>query len=158
MVTLSSGVVIKSKPLPAGYTVNVSRKWNSKEPKPPVEFIESIGRDEANPDNPDYIKAHQEWQTEFALAMFNLGMVLGIEIVEIPDGVPTKESVEFAGILELLGELPQTDIQKTVLWIELVAAPTADDVRVIVSILGEQGGATEAGVAAETKTFRRKSK
>lgn len=158
MVTLSSGVKVKSKLLPPGYAVKLNREWIAKEPKPPIEFIENIGREEANPDNPDFIAAHQDWQSKFALAMFNLGMVLGLEVTEIPDGVPAEDGAEFLALLELLGESPNTTVERRVLWVQLVAATTNEDVLAIVSLLGEQGGATETGVKAETARFRRSKK
>lgn len=151
MQTLSSGVVVKAKPLPVGYGANIARQHQTKKPKPPRLFVAELGRDEENPDDPDYLDALRQWQVDFAMSSLNLAMSFGLEIVSVPEGMMTYNSDEFKATLSFLGDDGTMPFVK---WLQIIAAPTLEDLTIISNLPGFQAGVQEVGVQAEVETFR----
>lgn len=148
---LSSGVIVEAKQLPVGYGANIARQHQAKKPKPPRLFVPELGREEENPDDPDYLDALRQWQLEFAMSSLNLAMAFGIEVKFIPEGLMTHTSPEFKAMLSFLGDDASLPFVK---WLQLVAAPTLEDLTAISNLPGFQVGVQEAGVQAEVETFR----
>ncbi len=65
-LTLSNGVVLRLKSVPAFLAAQFTRKIQR--PKPPRQFIERLGREEENPDHPDYLEALEKYATDLRMA------------------------------------------------------------------------------------------
>lgn len=80
---LSTGVRAVLKPVPA-YMVD-AMLGEIKEPRPPKQFIESKGREEENPFDPDYLDAIEEANHRRGLITLKAMMMFGVDLV---DGIP----------------------------------------------------------------------
>lgn len=85
--TMSTGVVLSCKTVHVTLMRDVQDAWLSREPKPPVFFVETKGRSEENKDDPDFQKAHAKWNEDMIMSQINTIVLNGLEVVSIPDGM-----------------------------------------------------------------------
>ena len=153
-ITLSTGVQLRIKSMPKHFIFQVTEKY--KKPKVPLYFDESKGREEENPDDPDYIEAMQMYLAEIANASTDVAILRGSEIVHIPDDVMGPDSDEFKMELEVLGfGMIDNSRARYLAWIKAIAAPTDADIETLFEEIGRMTGVTEADVAAAAEMFQR---
>lgn len=97
-ITLSSsGVRVRIKGVSPSLIQDVISRI--KPPKIPIWYNEKKGRDEPNPNAPDYLQACQQFELDQAAAATNAAMMFGLELV---DGLPEDDSwlddLEFIGV------------------------------------------------------------
>jgi len=153
-VTLSTGVVLKIKPFPRTFIFAVTGRI--KKPKPPLVFIESKGREEENPDDPDYQEALEKWAVDVANAGNDVALLRGCEIESIPEGLPGPDSKEWKNEMEVYG-LPmiKNPVARYLSWLKAIAAPLERDIILLLGEIGRLTGVSEADVEDAVALFRR---
>lgn len=83
-VMLSSGVKVKLHRLPPLLQRTVEAQFP--EPEPPMVEVKVHGKKEKqpNPDDPDYIKAREQWAKDRGQALMDLALIKGVEF-DMPD-------------------------------------------------------------------------
>lgn len=153
-VTLSTGVVLKVKPFPRLFIFAVTARI--KKPKVPVVFIESKGREEENPDDPDYQEELKDWIVDVANAGNDVAFVRGSEIESIPEGIPGPNDEEWINEMEVFG-LPMIEnpVARYLAWIKAIAAPLDSDITLLLGEIGRLTGVSEEDVEDAVEQFRR---
>ena len=100
-LTLANGVVLGFRTVPRAAFREVLRRIPI--PEPPEVYIESRGRTEPNPSDPDYLKAVETAHDERLLAAERLWLALGVEIVSVPESMEGPESDDWIEELRLGG-------------------------------------------------------
>jgi hypothetical protein len=154
-LVLSTGVklrILKVAPVLLSDIVGEQMKFR---PKPPVNYIESLGREEENPDDPDYIEALNNWNAMILLDINNAYVLKGTEVISKPKKFPGPDDPDFLDEMRILGRPVETNRQKYLVWIKYVAAPTEEDTAAIVREVGRLTGVSEAEVEEAIEGFQR---
>ena len=155
-IMVSTGVIFKLKQPSVFAIARKNRELAATAPKPPVRMIESKGREEEVPDDPDYQTALLQHQFELAEALYDVVVGTGVEVIEIPDGVPTQESEEYSELLEWLElSVPDNKIARFIQWVKYVAAPGPLDFASLLNPLLSLAGTSEEDVGEAIALFRR---
>lgn len=130
LIELSNGVVLRFKKVSRNEISYAARNANRDhpEPKPPMIRIENKGRDEPNPNNPDYKQALLLYNIEATARVMDVLYARAIEVVTRPPEISAPESQEFQDYLELVqGEtLRQSELGRLVQWLRYWAIPDED--------------------------------
>lgn len=155
LITLTTGVELEIFK-PAILAIReVERQVNAQRPKPPSVYREDKETEEENPEDPDYIAAVQEWQTEATERQFNIALITGTKIHSIPDNIAKFDSDDWHGILNVLGvELAKSKEEKYIQWAKYVAAPELKDFFMIIGRVMSLIGVREEEVAEAVEAFR----
>ena len=146
--TLSSGVVLRAIKANAGVFIKVMTRFPR--PKPPTYFMESMGREMENPDDPDYIDRVKAWDMENNSQILNAMILLGTELVSVPKGVEKPSGDKWLNRYRLLGmQIHSEDSDWRYLnWVSMVAAPDENDMIKIHEVVGRKLGIAEVDVKA----------
>lgn len=87
VLTLDSGVRVRVKQVPPGLMQDVLS--HIKKPKVPMWFNEDKGREEPNPNHPDYVEAVRQYEMEQTNATMDAIALFGVELV---DGLPEDDT------------------------------------------------------------------
>lgn len=157
VITLSTGVKLKVF-RPNMLALMRARQESLKrypEPKVPEVDVPDKGRKEPNPNDPDYIRAYQDWAYQLGGRILDVFIATGSKLEDCPDDVPDADSDDFHAMVELVGEeLASTPMRRYVQWVNLIAAPTLEDIQQLQSLLFTAYGATEEEVAERMEFFR----
>jgi hypothetical protein len=148
LIHLSTGVILRGRQAPPLTLMTIMAAFPR--PKVPVVFIESMGREMENPDNPDYQERVKEWKTEQSNAMLVALIATGTELYECPPGMPGPDDSEWMDEYSLLS-LPMHRENKAwryLRWVQYKAAISADDTQKIMKVVGRLSGVPES--AAKT--------
>jgi len=151
-VTLSTGVVLKIRPVPRHFLYEVSRRFIL--PKPPLVDM-GKGRLEENSGDPDYAIALDKYLGDVATAGTDAALLFGTEVEFIPDGFPDSDSEEFVQSMEILG-LERMDNPKAryLYWVKATAAPLTEDINGLLKELGRLTGVSENDTEDAVARFR----
>lgn len=153
-VTLSTGVVLRRKPVSKLLLKSVVDRFKKEEPKVPQAFNEAKGRMEDNPGDPDYIEAKNRYEEDTITALIDLALVKGSELVYVPDGIPRPEDDEWLEEDRLLNfEVPEHPKLIYLHWIKSVAAPLDEDIQTIFLHFIGSFGVPEAEVEKSMNRF-----
>lgn len=154
-LTLTNGVILKIIPVPPLAMREVSIQV--KPPVVPVVFIQDKGREEANPNDPDYIAAVIEHNMKQIEMLTNILLALGTKPIEIPEGVFKPEDEGWLEQLEFLGIKIDTKnrLQRYLSWLRYYALASGNDISNVVRTIMQFSGTTEEEVAAVVHSFRR---
>lgn len=156
LITLSTGVILKASRVPNMIFPEVMGRF--KRPEVPTVFIEDLGREEKNPDDPRYKEEYNDWQTSLSLAIVDTMIVLGTEVQSLPKGFDKHTDDRWTMKLRVLGIDPGTDeMKRYLLWVKYVAAPTDEDITRIMEGVGGLSGVTEDSVNEAIGQFRNRS-
>lgn len=151
IVTLSSGVQLKVKEVPKHFIFTVTSKFE----KPKVPWADIGGMQKENPNDPDYLADLERWVADTANAGNDIALLLGTELVEVPNDVMKHGSKEFKEMMEYF-ELPMLKNKNAIYlnWIKAIAAPTDADITLLLGEIGRLTGVAEADVAQAVDRFR----
>lgn len=126
------------------------------EPKVPVVFMDDKGREEENPQDPDYILAKQQVANERGFLYISAMLTLGTEIDILPPGMEPPESDEWLEIVESLGiDVPANNKRlRYCAWLKYIAVPDSDFNKLMDAVLKYSGLVTEEAVADAQDAFR----
>lgn len=158
--TLSNGIVLKIKSVPPFLYQAVQNEF--KPPNPPKVMIEEKGREEENPNDPEYLRLLLELDEQQSLAINNLFLAYGTEILSVPEGYYRPEEdgwiakVEFAQ--NITGKNIHIDrddeIQRYLNWLRYYALETGGDIALATRLPMELGGIREGEVEEVMESFR----
>ena len=153
-VTLANGVRLKLRSVPPLFV----RKAVShlERPKPPRVHLEEKGREEENPNDPDYIAALEEYGQKTFDAGANVMLAMGVSVLEVPDGMSKPEDEDWVELLEAAGFEPDvhTEAARRLSWLSYYAITSEHDVIKIVLGVSRLTGVGEQEVAAAMEGFR----
>jgi len=161
LVTVSTGVVFRIMDVPVLAFDEVRRKVERERPPVPVVWIDGKDREEVNPQDPGYLKALEDFDLKLAEAMIGAALVLGLEVVELPDGFCGPDDDAWTEKYHVLGIdiPPKTDaIARQLAWTRLWAAPKAKDLALLTVGVQQKAGVLETEVAEVSALFRDKPK
>jgi hypothetical protein len=96
---------IRVKPIPAAIITDVTNRIA--EPPVPTWYNKEYDREEANPNNPEYVRAKEDVARKRGEAMIDATIMFGMELV---DGVPPAE--EWMPRLQFLSKRGQLDLDQ----------------------------------------------
>ena len=153
-IALSNGIVLRVKPvsplLLRRATIHVA------DPKVPVVMIEEKGREEENPNDPDYLTAVADARTARGFAAMNVVLATGLAVESIPDGIPRPADDSWLEMLEA-AEIEAdvaTSAKRFRLWCEVVALITPEDFEQVSLVALRLMGLTEEEVSQAVESFR----
>lgn len=151
LVTLSSGVVLRVRAVSTSLFADLMAEMEG--PRPPVVFIESKGREEENPDDPDYLAAKQAHQARVAKAMSDAVIVLGTELESLPDGFPGPEDPVWNAQMRALGRRFEGEQDRYLAWVKYQAGKETTDFQTIWEAVGRQASVLERDAHAAARRF-----
>lgn len=159
VVLLSTGVKLRLKKFPKMVIPDVLKAVDDKHggrPKVPTVFLKDKGREEENPDDPDYQAAVQAYQMRQAAVINDALIMRGTELLSCPKGVKGMNDPDWLA-LEQASETPGLDNEyvRYLTWVKHVAALDDEDVRKIIQEVGRLIGISEADVSEAVKSVRR---
>lgn len=153
-IMLSNGVVLKIKPVP-GLLI---RRAASQVVKPTVPMWHNPdrGRDEPNPNDPDYLDALGRYDEAVSMAAMNALFIVGTKPeTPFPNGVAGPDSEEWIDELKFLEIAAQTEGPGRYLdWLKYVALATTDDLINLSAAVGRVSGLQETDVITALNSFR----
>lgn len=138
------------------------------EPQPPMIPLPEKGKDimEPNPNDPDYIDAHEEWQLTVGLSIMDTMLLLGTTepqkegdpkplIEYIPDGMMLPEDEGWVTWLEAAGvPVDNSNLNTRYLcWLRFYAASNASDLAKLTRAIAGKSGVREEDVALAAQAF-----
>lgn len=153
-LVLSSGIVLKLRPVPP--LAMREAAISVPQPKPPVVFMESVGRAEENPNDPDYMRAMTRWENDQVFRVADVLMLLGTAVEFVPEGFQRPEDDDWFEQLEVLGlAVDGTNKHKRYLaWLRLHAFTSERDIAAAMTAITSMSGVTEVEVQRAAQAFR----
>ena len=153
-LTLTNGIVLNCRAVPplAIREAQISQPA----PRPPVLMNEAKGREEENPNDPDYIAAVQVHAAHQLSRVSDTMMLLGTAVASLPEWAAAPESDEWIEPLEALGIVinRENKYQRYLAWLRLYACVAESDVvRILRNVTG-LSGVTEEEVQRAAAAFR----
>lgn len=152
---LSSGVVLRLHKAPP-YAIQTATQQAGDQPEPPLVYIETNGRNEPNPDDPDYKRALARWRLRQSELLSNVLFLLGTSIEHVPEGVPRVEDDGWIDKLRVIG-IPidsQNEHERYLAWLRYVALESPKDISYLIQSVIRGSGATEEDVQQALDSFR----
>lgn len=153
IVTLSTGVRVKVKPVTATLIDQVQARIQ--DPEPPMFYIEEKGTSEPNYSDPRYIRALERSNTDRVVAAMDALSLFGVELV---DGLPENDDwIKKLRLMEKIGALDLSDLDlnepiDAEFAYKRYIAISAEDIAMISGV----SGLSEGDVAAAEAIFRDK--
>lgn len=161
--TLSTGVVIRHRPVPPWLAREVVQKI--KDPEIPIMYLESKGRDEPNPNDPKYIQALEDVNVQRGIASLDIVILMGTEITHVPEGIIPMESDEWIDQLrdlevfdeETFAKIQSSKNQRKIAWFKFYIIKDNDD---FAKLMGQEDGSGgnaglgEAEVESSMRSFQ----
>lgn len=158
--TLSNGIILALKPVPPLLIQAISQEFE--QPAPPKVWMEEKGRDEENPNDPEYAKLIEKLEEEQNQAVNDLLLGVGTSIKFVPEGFFRPEEdgwvqkVKFAASIahkEL--EIEEADeIKRYLCWLRFYAFETSGDAALAVNLTLQLGGIREGEITEVLESFR----
>lgn len=152
-IELSTGVVLKSKSINRNVFADILSEHVS--PRVPVAYNTDKGREEDNPQDPDYLDAMRRYNTQLARAMSDALIVLGTDFESKPDELPSYDNETWLEEVDLL-RVYKTNTRRGryLAWVKTVAIATVEDFNEISNSVKRSMGVPEEDVTAQSKRFR----
>ena len=153
-ITLSTGVVLRCKAVSRSLFADLLARHPL--PKPPVIYLPDKGREEDNPDHPDYIEKVKQHNIEIAKSLSDAMVLLGTEVIDIPKGLPKQDDRDWLEEMRVLGFDLRPGPERYLAWVKFKAVANEGDFNAIGKAVGRQTGVTEEDVESAAQTFRRR--
>ena len=155
IVTLSTGVKLKCSKVPEWMVADIYDEFNKKRPPIPVYFNDRKGREEPNPNDPNYLAAIEDWELEVAMALNNALIIAGTEIESIPKSMHGPDNKDWLNKMSAMGRPVYNEYLAYLQWIKYYAGPSAiEDTRIILEVVGRLSGIRESDVEAAARRFQ----
>lgn len=153
-IVLSTGVVLAAVRVSSSLFTDLVRRY--KRPKPPRVFIEDLGREEPNPDDPDFKSDVVEYESNIGMGMIDLMIMMGTKLISVPKDFPKVEDTGWAKKLRILGyEIDDDPDIRYMQWVKYIAS-SDEDLGAITVGVGRISGVSEADAKEAATRFRRK--
>jgi hypothetical protein len=155
LLVFSSGVVLRTKPMPKNKIADVMLALERQRPKVPVLWLEEKGRKEENPNDPEYLDAMEEFAIRLVLRVLDLVTIYATEIESKPETIPDVNNPIWHEELEYFGiTIPQSPNLRYLIWVKKMCLVTDEDTAKWSNGLLKVSGILEAEVQAEMDRFR----
>lgn len=152
-ITLSTGVVLKAKPVSRNIFADILSEYVA--PRVPTYYNEDKGREEDNPQDPDYLVEMQRYNTQLARAISDALIVLGTELDSKPDDVPSQDDATWLEEVSLLRVYKTNTARGRYLaWVKTRAIGNDQDFTDISNAVRRMMGVPESDVEVKTKRVR----
>lgn len=152
-IELSTGVVLRSKAISRNIFADILSEHVA--PHIPSVYNHDKGREEDNPQDPEYLDQMRRYNTQLARAMSDALIVLGTEFESKPDSLPSYDDETWLEEVNLLRIYKTTSRKGRYLaWVKTVAISTDDDFKAITESVKRSMGVPEGDVADAAKRFR----
>jgi hypothetical protein len=158
-VTLENGVALRLKPVPPFAIRNAAA--HLKRPEVPIWVDPDKGREEPNPNDPDYQAAVRQYVNDQAEAALTVALLLGTEVISVPEGMygvaDERWAEEVTESMALAGghfEVHASGKARYLDWLRMYAIPSEIDNYRLTRILTSGVGLTEAEVQRSVESFR----
>jgi hypothetical protein len=143
---LSSGVILRGRR--ANPLVLIQVMAAKPRPEPPLVYVQAMGREMENPDDPDYIDRLRSWQMEYADRMVTAMILLGTELVSVPKGLSHPDKNDWLEEYSLLGlpTSPENKSWRYLTWLKFRAVKGEQDMKMIQDVVGRLSGVRESSV------------
>jgi hypothetical protein len=154
IVTLSSGVVLKIKPVSPLLLLRLASRYE--EPQVPMAMDDTMGRETPNPLDPDYLAAKKAYDLRLTQAMVDGFVMYGTELESAPEEIGTPDEDRWVNMLKAVGEEtdPENEFWRYMTWIETQAIKSDDDMKSLIEEVGRMSGVSERDVNAAADNFR----
>jgi hypothetical protein len=154
IITLSTGVELYVKQANPIILIKIMTK--EKRPEPPMVFMKDMGRSMENPDDPDYISRVKAWEMNYNSAMLNALIGLGTSLKSKPKGLPGPDDDSWIADYKQYGlpTSPESKAWRYIAWVQFVAAPIDNDIKVLGEKVKTLSGVREEDVA-DAESFSR---
>lgn len=152
-LTTSVGVVLEVYNPPAMALRDKQRQLEKAKPKVPVVYLESKGREEENPNDPDYIQAMNDFNEQLGLELYNAAVLLCVKVKMVPAGVTECDDDSWVEDFEVIGMPIPNGRARYLAWIKYIAAPAASDMAAIENAITRAAGVAEEDVAEAAASF-----
>lgn len=158
LYTFANGVTVNVKKPSAVAVEGVQSRLSEDdpEPRPPMTYIEDKGREEANPNDPQYQASLLAWSSRTGMRVTDVLLLTGTSAGNIPDGMYEPDSSLLDSWLEALGlGLPDDASKHTryLYWLKYYVA-TDEEFTELSTELVKLGGVTEEHIRQAEETFR----
>lgn len=158
-LTLSNGIVLTIRKVSYPIMIDILHKAQEGRPRPPVTYIEHLGRNEENPDDPDYKEAINTWNTSRGKILSDNFLKLGTKLFSCPPDIPKPDDQarwnEWMDDLEGSGfQTPKSAGARYLMWLKLVALVNDEDYTLVIDEVGKKTGVREADAQAAMESFR----
>lgn len=148
---LSTGVVLRSRPISLHLLQDILRQASSNPPQPPMRYDEDRDRHVPDEDDPAYRAAIGAHFAAVASRLVDIALV-HTTLVSIPDGVLAPDDPAWAEMQDALGIPVETNATRRYLaWCKYVAAPDEADVVLLLNPLLERIGVPVAAVLPDAE-------
>ena len=152
-IELSTGVVLRSKPVSRNIFADILSEHVA--PRVPTSYNQDKGREEENPNDPDYLTELQRYNTQLARSMSDALIVLGTEFESKPDELPSFDDETWLEEVDLLRVYKtRTRRGRYLAWVKTVAIATDEDFAAITNSVKRSMGVPEEDVSQQAKRFR----
>lgn len=154
LYTSSTGVKVRLKRVSALIISDAAQKL--KAPRPPKVFIDDKGREEENPNDPEYIEEMDRYAYNKGYLAVTVYLTLGVEVLHRPDEIPAPESTEWSDEISTITgmEIPATGRARYLAWLKYIAFTETDVATVTTRIMRLNGVIEEADVVEALESFR----
>lgn len=153
LITLSSGVVLKVRPVPPMILAKIDQKF----PDPPMPMVrdEDRGRDIPNPQDPNYLNAVERNSNDKGSAIIDVLAGLGTLPVSVPEGMYTYDQDDWIEPLEFVGiEVPIKGTGRYLAWLKYYVIRSGEDLALIAKRSAKSLGVPEEAVADAIAGFQ----
>jgi len=157
LIHLSTGVILAPKKVTPFVFQSVASQF--KDPPIPRVWIEEKQREEDNPMHPAYLQAKEEAEVDRSMATIDACLALGTKLISIPPELQTPDEDDWLDDLEVVGITIDRENKRLRYrtWVKFIAAPSVDDIQLIISKVLSTIGVTEEAVARATANFQHKT-
>lgn len=152
--TTENGVKFRIKAVNKQSLGGITDRYLKEQPKAPVTYIESKGREEANYDDPDYQDAMKAWNLAMSMALSNFILLRGAELISVPDNVMHHDSDDWKFEMELISDMAHNPRACYLEWVRAIACSEEDSTELFRRI-GRKSGIAQEDVASAAAQFRR---
>lgn len=158
---LTNGIVLTIKPVPPLLINAINQEFQEQLPAPPKILIEEKGREEENPNDPEYLRQIGELAERQQEGVANLLLGVGTEIKFVPDDMfkPDDEGwvqqVQFAAELANKQlEIPSDGVKRYLCWLRFYAMESNTDVALCQGLCMQLAGIREGEIEEVVESFR----
>lgn len=153
LITLSSGVVLKTKAVPPMILAKIDQKFP--EPKIPHVYDEDRGRNIPNPEDPDYLAAIRQNGEARGTAVIDVIAGLGTVAYFVPTHMFTHEDDGWIDDLEFFGfDIPVKGMGRYLAWLKYYVIKSGEDLALIATKSAKSLGVPEKEVAQAIQNFQ----
>lgn len=155
-ITLSNGVQLLIKKIPSPKMIDILQASNRDRPRPPVNFVERLGRSEENPDDPNYKESLAAFNVNRGKVLMDAFLMYGTKLYVCPADVPSVDKPEewMDGMSEIGMNAPTSPRGIYLEWLKSVALAEEEDFTRVMDEVGRKSGVRQEDVKNAAATFQ----